>query len=254
MRNVLEEEVIEKAVAYLRTVLDTTPQEKWASEGLKQAFLNAKNNDFYKITNYGHIRTAFLKEIDNRLPHKESPAEIGLKVSRIEKTDRLFTITTDKGKFSIDGDDLFYNTLFRKKVFAELGVLIPAVDKATWEYTIGIWMSCLQKNESSSGDAIKEAITAFLADADERDEAFLRKGLPIIFKSTYRFRLSDLVRFAKREFDGHITRPAVSVMLRDLGFESVSDGKVRYWKINCEDYDKQNLRTAGDGQDDQGAL
>mgnify|MGYP001577010582 CR=1 FL=1 len=251
---VREKEALDIILPKFREMLGSMDRSQWFVVALPAIRAFIKTEHLQDKIHQNTIKKFLLKEIDLRSPpdFKEIEATLGIKVSRIEKNNELFTLHTPTGIVTIRGDDLMSQTEFRKKVMATLGIFLTAISKEEWDFTLSIWMSCLQRNNAdlSTDELIKDALSQYLDDADERDRSYLRKAMPVFWEGEYCFRISDFVKFIKREFDSSLTRPQICAVLRDMGFEPDTNGKTRFWKINAEAYDQENNRTARNGEDD----
>lgn len=253
-----EQEALDLVLPRFQEMLDSMNRDQWFSAAFPAILDFARLNRVFDKINYFKLKKYLLKEIDDRSPVDlgRIQQELGISIKRIEKNNELYTLHTGNGVISLLGEDLFTQSVFRKKVFSMLGVYIPQVNKQDWEGIVEIWAASIQKNDTdiSVNDIIEDALSQYVDDADERDLPYLRKGIPIFHEGSYCFRLSDFHKFIRKDFDASITRPQVSSVLRMVGFEDDTTGKIRYWKINADFYVKQgkeNHRTAGDREDHQ---
>ena len=217
-----QEEHAQEALKQFDLILASIQQTEWSDRGIPLMMDWAKQTKFFNKLHHSVLRSLLMKELDRRLPKKELDTEkqLGIAVRKIEKVGDLFSFTTDQGNFSIAGEDLVSQSIFRKKAIASLGVYVSQLNRNDWELTLALWLSCAKKDttDDSEEEQIKDFLSQFLDQALEEDVTYLKKAVPVFFEETYNFRLNDFMKFLRKECDAKLSRPQIISYLHNAGF------------------------------------
>jgi len=157
----LRETAKEDILAFYRVFIKDIPQEKWFTDGFEKAIAYAKENRYTGLFPFQSLVSLLNAELERLCPQniRDVSAKFGLEVKRIVKTSELYVLHTDHGEFSIEGEDLFSQEVFRKKVFAAFGIVTGSLKKAEWEKLLSSLMSIVQKeNDDMTVTEIVKAV------------------------------------------------------------------------------------------------
>lgn len=158
-----------------------------------------------------------------------------LPIVAIEKFGKELSVKTDLGEIFIPARKFFEQYEFRARVFEELTIMLPKVDRKRYDKWLAHWtthiMRDLKVEDSDLIDTIEGFIETFLNETTETDERYLKMGRAVLLNDDeVAFRSNDIINKLKAE-GFTITNEQVYFILRRMNCETrrVIRNSLRVW-------------------------
>lgn len=158
-----------------------------------------------------------------------------LPITAIEKFGKELSVKTELGEIFIPARKFFEQYEFRARVFEELTIMLPKVDRKRYDKWLAHWTTHLTKDlkitDSDLIDTVESFIETFLNETTETDERYLRMGRAVLLTDDeIAFRSNDIINKLKAE-NFTVTNDQVYFILRRMGCKTsrVMDDKLRVW-------------------------
>jgi len=158
-----------------------------------------------------------------------------LKIISIEKFGKELSVKTDLGEIFIPARKFFEQYEFRARVFEELTVMLPKVDRKRYDKWLTYWTQHLTRDlkieDSDLIDTVENFIETFLNETTETDERYLKMGRAVLLNDDeVAFRSNDIINKLKSE-GFTITNEQVYFILRRMNCETrrVIRNSLRVW-------------------------
>ena len=158
-----------------------------------------------------------------------------LEITSIEKFGKELSVKTPLGEIFIPARKFFEQYEFRARVFEELSIMLPKVDRKRYDKWLAWWTENLIKDlkveDSELIDSVESYIITFLEETTETDERYLRMGRAVLLNDEeIAFRSNDIINKLKAE-NFTITNDQVYFILRRLGCDTrrVVRNSLRVW-------------------------
>lgn len=173
------------------------------------------------------------KDIEQHLDENVGWDEITIEY--IEKFGKELSVKTELGEIFIPARKFFEQYEFRARVFEELGILLPKVDRKRYDRWLSYWTTHLMKDlkveDSDLIDTVEGYIENYLDETTETDVRYLKMGRPVLLNDDeVAFRSNDIINRLKTE--GYtISNDQVYFIFRRMSCEArrVTKGKMRVW-------------------------
>lgn len=164
------------------------------------------------------IQKDIQKEIDKTIGWDDLP------IIAIEKFGKELSVKTDRGEIFIPARKFFEQYEFRARVFEELTVMLPKVERKIYDRWLAYWteniMRDLKVEDSDLIDTVETYIENYLNETTETDERYLKMGRPVILEDeSVAFRSNDIINKLKSE-GFTITNEQVYFILRRMNCET----------------------------------
>jgi len=158
-----------------------------------------------------------------------------LPIVAIEKFGKELSVKTDLGEIFIPARKFFEQYEFRARVFEELSIVLPKVDRKRYDKWLMFWnthiMRDLKVDDSDLIDTVETFIENYLSETTETDERYIKMGRPVLIDNDeIAFRSSDILNRLKLE--GYVvSTDQVYFVLRKMGCDSkrVLKDRLRVW-------------------------
>jgi len=158
-----------------------------------------------------------------------------LEIVAIEKFGKELSIKTKLGEIFIPARKFFEQYEFRARVFEELTIMLPKVERKIYDRWLTYWTNNLTKDlkidDSDLIDTVETFIESFLNETVETDERYLRMGRAVLLsEEEIAFRSNDIINKLKAE-NFTVTNDQVYFILRRMGCRTkrVLADKLRVW-------------------------
>lgn len=143
-----------------------------------------------------------------------------LEIEAIEKFGKELSVKTTIGEIFIPARKFFEQYEFRARVFEELSIMLPKVDRKRYDKWLAWWTENLIKDlkveDSDLIDSVESYIVSFLEETNETDERYLRMGRPVLINDEeVAFRSNDIINKLKAE-NFTVTNDQVYFILRRM--------------------------------------
>lgn len=158
-----------------------------------------------------------------------------LPIVAIEKFGKELSVKTELGEIFIPARKFFEQYEFRARVFEELTIMLPKVDRKRYDKWLAHWathtMRDLKVEDSDLIDTVESFIETFLNETTEMDERYLKMGRAVLLNDDeVAFRSNDIINKLKAE-GFTITNEQVYFILRRMNCETrrVIRNSLRVW-------------------------
>lgn len=158
-----------------------------------------------------------------------------LPIVAIEKFGKELSVKTELGEIFIPARKFFEQYEFRARVFEELTIMLPKVERKRYDKWLTHWtkhlMRDLKVEDSDLIDTIEGFIETFLNETTETDERYLKMGRAVLLNDDeVAFRSNDIINKLKAE-GFTITNEQVYFILRRMNCETrrVVRNSLRVW-------------------------
>lgn len=158
-----------------------------------------------------------------------------LPILAIEKFGKELSVKTEFGEIFIPARKFFEQYEFRARVFEELTIMLPKVDRKRYDKWLSHWTKYQTKDlkieDNDLIDTVESFIESFLNETTEMDERYLRMGRAVLLiDNEIAFRSNDIINKLKAE-NFIITNDQVYFILRRMGCKTdrVLADKLRVW-------------------------
>jgi len=158
-----------------------------------------------------------------------------LPIVAIEKFGKELSVKTELGEIFIPARKFFEQYEFRARVFEELTIMLPKVDRKRYDKWLAYWTVNLTKDlkvdDSDLIDTVESYIESFLNETMETDERYLKMGRAVLLSDEeVAFRSNDIINKLKAE-GFTITNEQVYFILRRMNCETrrVVRNTLRVW-------------------------
>lgn len=158
-----------------------------------------------------------------------------LPIVSIEKFGKELSVKTELGEIFLPARKFFEQYEFRARVFEELTIMLPKVDRKHYDKWLTYWTKYLMKDlkteDSDLIDSVESFIESFLNETTETDERYLKMGRAVLLSDDeIAFRSNDIINKLKAE-NFTISNDQVYFILRRMGCENkrVLSDKLRVW-------------------------
>lgn len=190
------------------------------------------------------IYADFSKEEEKRHDENHYASDIGswdmIKIKRIERMGDILKFFTDSGDvFDMDVGDIYSQTEFRKSVTKGATIILPAIEKKSFERFIlslsivkveDIGVSLIEKVEEAIENQKKRLKDASLPSEEAAIEAVESRGIAMFNNCIY-FKLQSILSDMWKDSHSVSTAKLVSAV-RDLGAENIKHRKFNFWKYD----------------------
>ena len=161
----------------------------------------------------------FQKDLETAI--KESAGWDELEITSIEKFGKELSVKTPLGEIFIPARKFFEQYEFRARVFEDLSIMLPKVERKVYDRWLTWWADNLIKDlkveDSDLIDSVESYIVSFLEETTERNERYLKMGRPVLLNDEeVAFRSNDLINKLKAE-NFTVTNDQVYFVLRRMG-------------------------------------
>lgn len=174
---------------------------------------------------HNDIQTA----IDKTIGWEELP------IIAIEKFGKELSVKTELGEIFLPARKFFEQYEFRARVFEELTIMLPKVDRKHYDKWLTYWTKNLTRDlkteDSDLIDTVESFIESFLNETTETDERYLKMGRSVLLNDDeIAFRSNDIINKLKAE-NFTISNDQVYFILRRMGCSTkrVLSDKLRVW-------------------------
>jgi len=176
-----------------------------------------------------NIHEDIKKEIDSTVGWDELP------IKSIEKFGKELSVKTEQGEIFIPARKFFEQYEFRARVFEEIGIILPKVERKIYDKWLMKWNTTIMKDlkieDSDLIDTIEELIEVYLDETEETNHEYLKRGRPVLLSETeVAFRSGDIM--AKLTNERYtISNDQLYFILRRMNCESrrVLRNTLRVW-------------------------
>lgn len=175
------------------------------------------------------IQKDIAESLDKTIGWEELP------IVAIEKFGKELSVKTELGEIFIPARKFFEQYEFRARVFEELTIMLPKVDRKRYDKWLTYWTTHITRDlkidDSDLIDTVENFIESFLNDTTETDERYLRMGRAVLITDDeVAFRSNDIINKLKSE-NFTITNDQVYFILRRMGCKTrrVLSDKLRVW-------------------------
>lgn len=164
-----------------------------------------------------------------------------LKVLGVSKYGIEAVVKTDKGIVKMSMRELFIQYNFTLRVFETLGISLSQVKMKVYEEWRRTWVENIKDMATENGtsmDLLKELLESYTETAEDRDEAYLKKGEPIIISDDeFAFKSNEFAMWLKKKHSITYTDDQLHTALRDLGCtpKQIGKSRIRAWVYKVEE-------------------
>lgn len=177
------------------------------------------------------IKKDIEQAIDNTVGWEE------LTIEYIEKFGKELSVKTDLGEIFIPARKFFEQYEFRARVFEELGIMLPKVERKVYDKWLLHWVSNQMKDlkieDSDLIDTVETFIREYLEETTETDPRYIRLGRPVLLENEdVAFRSSDIIKKLKDE-KYTVSNDQVYFILRKMGCHTkrLAKERLRVWVL-----------------------
>jgi len=205
-------------------ILDKNDESLWYTDGAVAFHDAAKTNGWAKLFNYQTLSKIYLQAIEHRRPKDATTPDFDLPftISTIQKAGETLKVTVSEPDafFFIHAGDFLSSTLFRKTLFVETSIVMPPVKQKLWDEFVSAWAPEIEEIDISTQDfsIVEEALQDFLSGVKHDKPDMLRAGLPVTTETKTYFRINDLLKLIKKDYDPQMTRSRVTFAIQFLGY------------------------------------
>lgn len=176
-----------------------------------------------------NIRQDIAVQLEKNIGWEELP------IIAIEKFGKELSVKTELGEIFLPARKFFEQYEFRARVFEELTIMLPKVDRKHYDKWLTYWTQNITRDlkieDSDLIDTIESFIESFLNETTETDERYLKMGRAVLLNDDeVAFRSNDIINKLKAE-GFTITNEQVYFILRRMNCETrrVIRNSLRVW-------------------------